>query len=362
MLYNPTTSDDGTEAGGVLYADAIEFDITGEYLIYDALNVLSSNNEDDLHYWDIGFINVWDNASGDFGSGKISKLFTSLPKNVSIGNPVFSKNSPSIIAFDYKYDDEAVEDDEVYAVYGGNLESGLINRITYITTWGYPSFSKNDDRIAFTALTTMGDAVVAYVDLEEDKITAAGEASILVDGSIWPVYYATGDRTLGLAPVADFTVDKKSGSAPLKIQFMDLSTNEPSAWLWTFQGGTPSSSTLQNPEVTYNTAGTYQVTLKATNSIGNNTKTKPAYLVISASTGLPDAEASVAVFYPNPMHDLLTIACDGNFMVKIFNLQGSLMMSAENEAQLDVSVLSPGVYMMELRTENGLSRHKLLKQ
>ncbi len=42
-LYNPTTSHFNTDAGGVLYADAIEFDITGEYLIYDAYNVLSSS-------------------------------------------------------------------------------------------------------------------------------------------------------------------------------------------------------------------------------------------------------------------------------------------------------------------------------
>ena len=42
-LYNPTTSESNTNAGGVLFADAIEFDISGEYLIYDAYNELNSD-------------------------------------------------------------------------------------------------------------------------------------------------------------------------------------------------------------------------------------------------------------------------------------------------------------------------------
>nr|HPR33846.1 M4 family metallopeptidase [Prolixibacteraceae bacterium] len=61
MLYNPTTSHDNMNAGGVLYADVIEFDHTGEYLIYDAHNVLTSTTYEDIYYWDIGFIHVWDN-------------------------------------------------------------------------------------------------------------------------------------------------------------------------------------------------------------------------------------------------------------------------------------------------------------
>ncbi|MCK7533329.1 MAG: hypothetical protein MZV63_21005 [Marinilabiliales bacterium] len=82
-------------------ADVIEFDITGQYLIYDSYNELTSTTGEDIGYWDIGIINVWDNNRGDWGDGTISKLYGSLPEDISIGNPVFSKNSPWIIAFDY---------------------------------------------------------------------------------------------------------------------------------------------------------------------------------------------------------------------------------------------------------------------
>ena len=73
-LYNPTTSHTNTDAGGVLYADAIEFDNTGENLIYDAYNVLNSSTTEDIYYWDIGFINVWDNKLKNFGTGEINKV------------------------------------------------------------------------------------------------------------------------------------------------------------------------------------------------------------------------------------------------------------------------------------------------
>ncbi len=44
ILYNPTSSSADMNAGGVIKASSVEFDITGEYLIYDAYNVISSNS------------------------------------------------------------------------------------------------------------------------------------------------------------------------------------------------------------------------------------------------------------------------------------------------------------------------------
>ncbi len=359
-LYNPTTSHDGSDAGGVLYADAIEFDITGEYLIYDAYNAISSTTQDDIYYWDIGFIKVWDNASGDFADGTISKLFTSLPENVSVGNPVFSKNSPFIIAFDYIYDDGA---EQAYAVYGADLETGDLGLIYENNTVGYPSYSVDDDKVAFTTLyDTDSHEIVAAIGVDASKINPSGNATALIDNARWPVYYATGDRTLGLAPVADFTVDYKTGSAPLAVKFIDQSSNTPTSWQWTFQGGTPASSNVQNPVVTYNTAGTYRVVLKATNGIGNNTITKEGYIVVTGATDLNDPENRLVMFYPNPVDDILHIGYDKDFTVKIYNLQGDFLLSGENQKLMDLSTLKSGIYILQFETEEGIYRHKVVKQ
>ncbi|HSI89617.1 MAG TPA: M43 family zinc metalloprotease, partial [Adhaeribacter sp.] len=45
------------------------------------------------------------------------------------------------------------------------------------------------------------------------------------------------------------------------------------SWNWIFPGGTPATSTAQNPVVTYNTAGEYDVTLAVGNSAGSQTRT-----------------------------------------------------------------------------------------
>lgn len=50
-------------------------------------------------------------------------------------------------------------------------------------------------------------------------------------------------------------------------------TQNASSYAWTFNGGSPSSSTAANPTITYNTAGTYTVVLQATNLGGSNTIT-----------------------------------------------------------------------------------------
>jgi Zn-dependent metalloprotease/PKD repeat protein len=359
ILFNPTTSQSNTNAGGVMKADAIEFDITGEYLIYDALNVLNSNSQEDIYYWDIGFIKVWDNNNQDFGDGSISKLFGSLPENVSISNPVFSRNSPYIIAFDYYYNDG---NSKQFGIFGANLETGDLKMIISNDRLGYPSFSKSDNKIAFSGANGSGMEVIKAIKLSTDKITSIGDAGVLVPYAKWPVYYATGSRALGLAPIANFTVDYKTGKPPLTVRFIDLSANNPTSWQWTFQGGTPSSSTEQNPRVAFETEGTYKVTLKANNSVGYNTISREGYIKVSLFTGMDNAEIKPLWFYPNPVIDILTISYDKYFSVKLFDLQGNMLLAGENEQQLDLSPMKSGVYILELGTKEGCYQYKLLKQ
>jgi hypothetical protein len=76
--------------------------------------------------------------------------------------------------------------------------------------------------------------------------------------------------TTSTIPVANFSVSAtKCVGSP--ITFTDLSTNAPTSWAWSFPGGTPSTSTSQNPSVTYTAAGTYTATLLSANSSGTST-------------------------------------------------------------------------------------------
>jgi len=99
-------------------------------------------------------------------------------------------------------------------------------------------------------------------------------------GYYWHHYEALGPPPPPQPPVASFSGSPTSGTAPLTVAFTDTSTGQPTSWVWTFgDGGT---STAQSPTHTYTAAGTYSVTLTATNSLGSNTLTKTNYITVAA--------------------------------------------------------------------------------
>jgi len=93
-----------------------------------------------------------------------------------------------------------------------------------------------------------------------------------------------------VAPTADFAGSPTSGDAPLTVSFTDQSSGNPSSWDWDFgDGGT---STAQNPSHEYTTAGTYTVTLTATNACGSDIETKTDYITVTEPTPAPVAAFS----------------------------------------------------------------------
>ncbi len=86
-------------------------------------------------------------------------------------------------------------------------------------------------------------------------------------------------------PVANFTANQTIFCAtPACVNFTDLSTNTPTSWSWSFPGGSPATSTSQNPtNICYSANGSYDVTLIATNSDGSDTLTQTGYITV----GLP---------------------------------------------------------------------------
>jgi hypothetical protein len=157
-------------------------------------------------------------------------------------------------------------------------------------------------------------------------------------------------------------VDKKTGNAPLQVKFVDLSGNKPNSWLWTFNGGTPASSTQQNPAVSYSVPGTYKVTLKATNTAGSNSITKESYIIVATASGIDDEGAAAILIYPNPVSDNLNIICEDDFSVILYDLNGRTVYSGSNERLIDMSDIKPGIYVLELNTGNKLQKHKIVRE
>ncbi|AWV99107.1 M4 family metallopeptidase [Arcticibacterium luteifluviistationis] len=190
-LFNPTYTQ-GVSTGEVLYADALEWDYSGEYLVYDAFNRVSSLFGD-LEYWDVGLLKAWDLNTNDFGDGDIEKIFSDLDDGDNIGNPALSKTNPNIIAFDYL---DAREDK--FYILGVNLYSGDLNLLIENNAIGYPDFTIDDKILAYTAEEAVGE-VVKLIPLNDDKISTTVNAGtrLFDEGQDkWAVFYAQGQRKL----------------------------------------------------------------------------------------------------------------------------------------------------------------------
>jgi|688.fasta_scaffold03101_14 PKD repeat protein len=125
-----------------------------------------------------------------------------------------------------------------------------------------------------------------FTDGQRSRMRAALTSNTAQRSSLWTTanLNATGLNITPApicAPIADFSSDGIAICSNGSIQFSDESWNAAStSWSWSFPGGNPSSSTLQNPTVVYANPGVYNVSLTATNATGSNTETKNSFIQV----------------------------------------------------------------------------------
>jgi PKD repeat protein len=108
-------------------------------------------------------------------------------------------------------------------------------------------------------------------------------------GSNYSSFSSANSFTMALAPVAAFTATPRTVCQGANVSF-NSSGSSATSYSWNFQGGTPSTSTSANPVITYNTVGTFNVTLTVTTFMGNDVETKVGYITVA-----PDFSASLNV-------------------------------------------------------------------
>ncbi len=80
--------------------------------------------------------------------------------------------------------------------------------------------------------------------------------------------------------LADFSASIQMIGNCETVTFTDLSTGNPDTWSWTFEGGSPATSTDQNPTVTYPEVGNFDVTLVASNSSKSGSNEKSDFIEV----------------------------------------------------------------------------------
>jgi PKD repeat protein len=174
-------------------------------------------------------------------------------------------------------------------------------------------------------------------------------------------------------PVADFISDKTEVCVGQSVKFTDTSTNMPTGWTWTFEGGSPATASTKIATVTYNTPGVYQVKLVAANYNGSDTITKMGYITVKstadcATMGTSNANAEKIQIYPNPTKNILYIKSPNEIKnIEIFDVAGRKVMntnvsSKQKETQVNLEKLNSGVYILKTYTSSGLETFKVIKK
>ena len=88
----------------------------------------------------------------------------------------------------------------------------------------------------------------------------------------------------------EFQVAFDSINIGQSISFTDISIGDVTNWNWTFEGGTPATSTEQNPVVTYNSSGRFNVSLTVTDAYRNLTETKMGFITVTQNGIIADFE------------------------------------------------------------------------
>ncbi len=242
--------------------------------------------------------------SATYGDPNVSEdlAITRLDQNGN-SDSGFGNNGISILDIDQLTYGETIfyGDDNKYYIGGSSGQGGIgASRDFFLARYNYngsidATFAGNG--YVKTAVGTAWDHAYGLDMGPDGKIVLAG----------FTAWGTTGDNDRALARylndfapslTANFTSESTTTCEGESIQFNDLSLGTVVSWNWSFPGGDPSTSTLQNPEILYNTAGVYDVELEV--SDGNETVSiiKENYITVGA--------------YPAPEINGQQIVCSGD--------------------------------------------------
>jgi len=211
---------------------------------------------------------VTGNGGGGAGNDDVDNGLTTLT------SPVFDLtgySSPEISFYRWFFNDggATAPDDEMVISLSNGSQTQIINTIVdgdpNESSWFYESYnvssliSPTNNMTLIVEISDVGGGHLVEGGLDQFKVTDSGVA----------------------APVADFSASDQVGCGQFSTNFFDSSSNNPTSWLWSFPGGSPSTSTAQNPTVTYSSPGNYSVTLISSNSGGSNTQTYSNFISVN---------------------------------------------------------------------------------
>lgn len=162
------------------------------------------------------------------------------------------------------------------------------------------------------------------------------------------------DNLIPFQATAAFSAQATSICETNSVQYYDNSMGNVISWNWTFEGGTPATSTDQNPVVTYNTAGDWDVTLEVSDGSVTDILTEPDFMAVSAIPAQPDtpngpAEACQSGTFDYTTNDVLYAT---SYTWEVDPASAGSMSGTGTTGTLTPSGTYTGAFNVRVRAEN----------
>lgn len=154
---------------------------------------------------------------------------------------------------------------------------------------------------------------------------------------------------------ANFMADNTNVCEGNVVNFTDLSTGNIVSWNWTFDGGTPATSTDQNPSVTYNTAGVYDVSLEVSDGTNTNTFSVPDMITVDppapAQPNTPVGATNICA-NDDQTYTTLSVAYAQTYYWEVLPTDAGSITGSDTSAVFTPSTSWTGTYTVKVRASS----------
>ncbi len=196
-------------------------------------------------------------------------------------------------------------------------------------------------------------------EYKKDFISSVGEDCAWVDNIVMPA--------ISSVIFPNFNANSQVVCKNEKVHFT-ATTDNATSYEWTFEGGTPASSTEMNPEVRYNAQGNYKVTLTVSDGTNESTIVKENFVTVeNCWVGIEDIAAPAANFhlYPNPNNGQVTLEVEAQSDIQIYNNMGALVYQGQLQAgtnHINLQQQAKGVYIVRVIANEQTMVKKMIVQ
>lgn len=236
---------------------------------------------------------------------------------------------------------------EIPFAWQGQTHCNFVNRQMSPTLSGTP--------ISFTS----GSLQVLNISFAKDPSWVTEHCELIAfiqDNTTKEILQGTKVALPNLAPsmAVNFTASQTTFCAPQTVTYTDQSAGA-TAWNWSFPGGNPATSTLQNPTVSYATAGVYDVTLQASNATSGGVMVKDDYIQVTAvpaSAGSIFGPSGMCQDPPNSSYNISNIATATSYEWSLTPATAGVLNAGSTSAVVDWNAAFTGVAVLKVRGMN----------